>query len=92
MISRVMQVVALGVILTMFFTRLDNGQIYVQARVGVLQQVASVMFVGMLNCIAVFPQEYSLYKFEKLENAYDATGFFVAYSLNEIPFGKKNSM
>ncbi|KAJ3092891.1 hypothetical protein HK102_000867 [Quaeritorhiza haematococci] len=85
-LARVMQVFSLGVILALFHARMKLDQPYVQSRVGLLQQFLSVAFVGMLNCIAVFPQELTLFKFERHDNSYTVAAFFMSYTTNEVPF------
>ncbi|KND02196.1 uncharacterized protein SPPG_02683 [Spizellomyces punctatus DAOM BR117] len=84
--ARIMQVVALGIIFTLYFARLSKNQPSVQARMGLLQQQGSLIFVGMLNCIAVFPQELNLMKFEYRDNVYSVASFFFSYLTNELPF------
>lgn len=86
-LARVLQVFSLGVILVIYFAPLKLDQPYVQSRIGLLQEKSAVLFIGMLNCIAVFPAEYSLYKYEKMDRSYSAFAFFVSYCLIEIPFG-----
>ncbi|KAJ3166121.1 hypothetical protein HDU88_003669 [Geranomyces variabilis] len=84
--ARIMQVVALAVIFALYFSRLHLTQPSVQSRFGLLQQQGSLIFVGMLNCIAVFPQELSLMRFEYRDNVYSVGSFFLSYCINEFPF------
>ncbi|KAI8826161.1 P-loop containing nucleoside triphosphate hydrolase protein [Fimicolochytrium jonesii] len=84
--ARIMQVVALAVIFALYFAGLGKNQASVQSRFGILQQQGSLIFVGMLNCIAVFPQELSLMRFEYRDNVYSVASFFVSYCVNEFPF------
>ncbi|KAJ3155417.1 hypothetical protein HDU86_004319 [Geranomyces michiganensis] len=84
--ARIMQVVALAVIFALYFSRLHLTQPSVQSRFGLLQQQGSLIFVGMLNCIAVFPQELSLMRFEYRDNVYSVAAFFLSYCTNEFPF------
>ncbi|KAJ3010711.1 hypothetical protein HKX48_007231 [Thoreauomyces humboldtii] len=84
--ARVMQVVALAVIFALYFARLHTNQPSVQSRFGLLQQQGSLIFVGMLNCLAVFPQELNLMRFEFRDNVYSVWAFFLSYCTNEAPF------
>ncbi|KAJ1561017.1 hypothetical protein HK405_005184, partial [Cladochytrium tenue] len=84
--ARVLQVAALAVILTLYFVNLGHGQDSVTSRIGVLQSVGPVIFVGMLNCLAVFPQELLLFRFENQDGAYSVESFFWTYTVNELPF------
>ncbi|KAJ1549547.1 hypothetical protein HK405_011616 [Cladochytrium tenue] len=84
--ARIVQVTALAVILTLYFVNLNHNQGSVTSRLGILQQVGSVIFIGMLNCLAVFPQELQLYRFESQDGVYGAGSFFWTYTVNELPF------
>ncbi|KAJ3095113.1 hypothetical protein HDU97_007254 [Phlyctochytrium planicorne] len=83
--ARIFQGVALGVILTLYFARLKMDA-SVTSRIGFLQQVGALVFIGMLNCIAVFPQELRLFRFEHQDGVYSIESFFWTYTINEIPF------
>ncbi|KAI9350484.1 P-loop containing nucleoside triphosphate hydrolase protein [Zopfochytrium polystomum] len=84
--ARLMQVTALGVILTLYFARLGYDQNSATSRIGILQQLGAVVFIGMLNCLAVFPAELQLFRFEHQDGAYSAESFFWTYTINELPF------
>ncbi|TPX58866.1 hypothetical protein PhCBS80983_g02858 [Powellomyces hirtus] len=90
--ARIMQVVALAVIFALYFARLGLNQPSVQSRFGLLQQQGSLIFVGMLNCIAVFPQELHLMRIEFRDNVYSVWAFFVSYCVNEFPFEIASSL
>jgi hypothetical protein len=45
----------------------------------------SVLFIGLLNCVAVFPAERDLLYSEFSDRAYEMEPFFVAYNLIELP-------
>ena len=87
-IARLMQIVALGVIFALYFSPFQLDQPSVTSRIGFLQQCGAVTFVGMLNSLAVFPQELLLFKFEHQDGVYSTESFFWTYTINEIPFGK----
>ncbi|KAI8852348.1 hypothetical protein BC829DRAFT_440776 [Chytridium lagenaria] len=55
----------------------------VTGRLGFLQQTTALVFIGMLNCIAVFPQELRLFKFERMDGACSVEAFFWTYTVNE---------
>jgi hypothetical protein len=52
--ARVGQVLAFAIILMLYYTRLGRDQDSVQNRLGLVQEFTAVLFIGMLNCIAVF--------------------------------------
>jgi hypothetical protein len=47
-LTRVMQVSSFGIILALFFSRLGNDYVAVQNRVGYIQEISALVFVGML--------------------------------------------
>ena len=47
-LTRIMQVSSFGVILALFFSRLGNDYVAVQNRVGYIQEITPLLFVGML--------------------------------------------
>ncbi|KAJ2994375.1 hypothetical protein HDV02_001649 [Globomyces sp. JEL0801] len=85
LLSRILQVVSLGIIQALFFTPQGNDQASVQNRLGILQQSNSVLFVGLLNCVAAFPTEKAVLFYEYNDRAYSVESFFLAYNLLEIP-------
>ncbi|KAI8911576.1 P-loop containing nucleoside triphosphate hydrolase protein [Gorgonomyces haynaldii] len=84
-IARILQVTFLGVIICLYYAPQSNGQVGVQNRLGVLQQSISVLFVGMLNCVAVFPNERDTLFHEYADRAYNVGPFLLAYNMIEIP-------
>jgi hypothetical protein len=84
-ISRLFLLQTTGIALILLFSRLQSSPLYVQARIGIVQQVVSVLFMGTVNNIVIFPQEYRTFKFEKLEKLYGCLAFIISYSINEIP-------
>jgi hypothetical protein len=47
-LTRIMQVSSFGVILALFYSRLGNDYVAVQNRVGYIQDITSLVFIGML--------------------------------------------
>ena len=47
-LTRIMQVSSFGIILALFYSRLGNDYIAVQNRVGYIQEISALVFVGML--------------------------------------------
>ncbi|EGF82438.1 hypothetical protein BATDEDRAFT_86245 [Batrachochytrium dendrobatidis JAM81] len=84
-IARIMQVVFLGIIQAIYLPNQSYNQTSIQNRIGVLQQTVAVLFVGLLNCVAVFPPERDLLYHEFADGAYTLGPFFFAYNLIEIP-------
>lgn len=75
-----------SVILCIFYARLGSDYVYsLQDRVGLLYEFTALIFVGMLNCIAVFPSERNVYYREAADGAYSAASFLLTYTALEIP-------
>ncbi|KAJ2993420.1 hypothetical protein HDV02_002427 [Globomyces sp. JEL0801] len=83
--TRILQVVALGIIQVLFYTRIGTDQAGVQNRLGALQQTFAVMFVGVLNCVALFPNEKKTLIHEHHDRIYSLWSFFLSYIIIEIP-------
>lgn len=84
--ARIMQVVGLTIILTLFFAPLRHDSYSIQNRMGFVQQVGAFYFVGMLQNIAVYPFERDVFVQENRDGAYGPCAFLAAYSLLEVPF------
>jgi hypothetical protein len=83
--GRLSQLLGLGTVLTAFFAPLRNDYYSVQSRVGYVQEISSIYFVGMLNSIAMFPYERAVFYREDDDNTYPLEAFFFYYSALEIP-------
>lgn len=86
LIARTMQVIGLGIILALFFSPLKADYYSIQNRVGVIQQFCSLYFVGMLQNIAIYPNEKAVFYRENDDGAYSVEAFLAQYTLVEVPF------
>lgn len=84
-LGRISQLVGLGVVLTAFFAPLKTDYYAVQTRVGFVQSMSSMFFIGMLNSIALYPAERDIYYHEDRDGTYPLEAFFLYYSAIEIP-------
>lgn len=84
--ARIMQIVGIGIILALFFTPLRHGMVGVQNRIGLLQEVTALYFVGMLNNMAVYPKDRAVFYREHDDGAYGVASFALSYLILEIPF------
>ncbi|RPA99436.1 P-loop containing nucleoside triphosphate hydrolase protein [Choiromyces venosus 120613-1] len=84
-IARIMQVIGLGIVVTLYFAPLGNDYISVQNRLGFIQQILPVYFVGMLQNVALYPLERDVFYREHDDRTYGVTAFFLAYLTNELP-------
>ena len=83
--ARLMQSVSFGIILCIFYTRIDSDFRSVQNRIGLLYELMALIFVGMLNCIAVFPAERNVFYRECADGTYGTAAFILTYTALEIP-------
>ncbi|PGH21586.1 hypothetical protein AJ80_03146 [Polytolypa hystricis UAMH7299] len=84
--ARTMQVIAMGIIITLFFAPLKRDYEAVQSRMGLLQEFAALYFVGMLQNIAVYPYERDVFYREHADNCYSIEAFILQYTALEVPF------
>ena len=84
--ARVGQVLAFAVILAIYYTRLVYNQDSVQNRLGLIQEFTAVLFIGMLNNIAVFVDERNIFFREFADRSYGTAPFFFSYLATEIVF------
>lgn len=85
-IGRIMQIWGMSIIATFFFAPLKKDFYSIQTRLGFVQQVAPVYFVGMLNNIAIYPDEQAVFYREHDDRAYSVEAFLVQYTALELPF------
>lgn len=85
-VARTTQVLGYAICLTLFFAPLKTDYYSVQTRLGFIQEFAPLYFVGMLQNVAVYPDEKTVFYREHDDNAYSVEAFFLQYTLAEIPF------
>ena len=85
-LARIMQVVGFVIILTLFFAPLKSNLYSVQSRLGFIQEFAAMYFVGMLQNVAVYPNEKEVFYREHDDGAYSVEAFFLQYTTLEVPF------
>jgi ABC-type multidrug transport system ATPase subunit len=86
LIARIMQVIGLGIILTLFFAPLKNDYYSVQNRLGFIQEFCAFYFVGMLQNVAVYPTEKDVFYRENDDGTYGVEAFLAQYITLEVPF------
>ncbi|KAF9889185.1 hypothetical protein FE257_007674 [Aspergillus nanangensis] len=84
--ARSMQVLGIGIIMALFFAPLKNDYAAVQSRMGFVQEFAALYFVGMLQNIAIYPNERDVFYREEADNCYSAETFILQYTTLEVPF------
>ncbi|PQE16403.1 ABC transporter protein [Rutstroemia sp. NJR-2017a BVV2] len=91
-LARTMQVIGLSLMFTLFFAPIHNDYYAVQNRMGILQEVGALYFVGMLQNIAVYPNERDTFYQEDDDGVYGVEAFLTTYTLLEVPFEILSSM
>ncbi|KAL8833210.1 MAG: hypothetical protein Q9170_004405, partial [Blastenia crenularia] len=86
LIARTTQVLGFATILTLFFAPLKHDTYSIQTRLGFIQEFEALYFVGMLQNVAVFPAEKSVFEREHDDGAYGVPAFFLTYTVLELPF------
>ncbi|KAK2763762.1 hypothetical protein FQN54_009379 [Arachnomyces sp. PD_36] len=84
--ARIMQVIGISIILALFFAPLKHDYPAVQSRMGYIQEVAALYFVGMLQNIAIYPNERDVFYREEADSCYSAETFILQYTALEVPF------
>ena len=85
-IARTTQVLGFAIIVTLYFAPLQSDYYSIQSRLGFLQEIAAIYFVGMLQNVAVYPDEKAVFYREHDDDAYPISAFFLQYTIAEIPF------
>ncbi|RFU34068.1 hypothetical protein B7463_g2324, partial [Scytalidium lignicola] len=84
--ARTMQVLGLGIILTLFFAPLKHDYYSIQNRIGFIQEFCAFYFVGMLQNVAIYPNEKDVFYRENDDGTYGVEAFFAQYITLEVPF------
>lgn len=84
--ARTMQVIGLGIILTLFFAPLKHDYYSIQTRIGFIQEFCAFYFVGMLQNVAIYPNEKDVFYRENDDGTYGVEAFFAQYITLEVPF------
>lgn len=86
LIARTMQVTGLAIILALFFAPLKFDYYSVQSRLGFIQEFCAFYFVGMLQNVAIYPNEKEVFYREDDDGTYGVEAFFAQYLTLEVPF------
>ncbi|KAJ6092503.1 hypothetical protein N7486_007792 [Penicillium sp. IBT 16267x] len=84
--ARSMQILGIAIVIALFFAPLKNDYAAVQSRMGFVQEFSALYFVGMLQNIAIYPNERDVFYREESDNCYSAETFILSYTIIEVPF------
>lgn len=84
--ARIGQVAGIAVVLALYFSPLGSGAYGISNQLGLIQEITSLYFVGMLNNMAIYPADRDVFYREYDDGVYGVLPFFAAYTAMEIPF------
>lgn len=84
--ARIGQVAGIAVIIALYFSPLREGYVGVLNRLGLIQEVTALYFVGMLNNMAIYPADRDVFYREYDDGVYGVLPFFASYTAMELPF------
>ncbi|CAI5758932.1 unnamed protein product [Candida verbasci] len=84
-ISRCGQTIFLSIIHTLFFAPLPNSQDGISNRLGLVQDVLNLYYVGLVNNLTLYPFEKDLFYQEYKDGIYGVFEFSLSYLINELP-------
>ncbi|ODV98223.1 hypothetical protein PACTADRAFT_48022 [Pachysolen tannophilus NRRL Y-2460] len=82
---RVIQVLGLGVLQALFFSPLSNSADSISNRLGLIQEVMNLYYVGFINNVTLYPTEKNYFYSDYTDQIYDIEAFFFAYLSVELP-------
>lgn len=83
---RLGQPCGVSVIHALYFAPLKNNVESISNRLGLIQNVMNMYYVGFLNNMALYPAEKFTFYQEYQDDVYSTTTFMLCYLLNELPF------
>lgn len=83
--AKYLLVVLLAVLYVLFFTPLRLTQDGITNRLGLVQEVLLLYYVGLINNLSLYPFERDLFYTEYRDGIYGAVEFMAAYAINEFP-------
>lgn len=90
--ARIGQVAGIAIVLALYFAPVGKGAVGISNRLGLIQQVTSLYFVGMLNNMAIYPADRDVFYREYDDGVYGVLPFFLTYTAIELPFELCTSM
>lgn len=85
MFNRITQCLFYALILACFYAPVGTDQAAIQDTIGLLYELTPLCFIGMLNCVAIFPAERDVFYREYLDGVYSSWAFIAAYDTIAIP-------
>lgn len=86
LVLKVAQLVLFGVCLALFFAPAKHGPTGISDRLGLIQEVLMILWIGCFNNLSMYPQERNLFHAEYRDGTYGALTFNLSYVVQELPF------
>lgn len=83
--ARAFQTVLLAIIHALYFSPLKNNPDGISNRLGLVQEVLNIYFVGLINNVTLFPIERDIFYLDYSDGIYGPVEFSASYLLNELP-------
>lgn len=83
--ARAGQTIFLSIVHTLYFAPLKNSEEGISNRLGLIQEVLNLYFVGLINNVTLYPVERNLFYQEYKDGIYGTLEFAASYLLNELP-------
>ncbi|ODV77493.1 ABC transporter family protein [Suhomyces tanzawaensis NRRL Y-17324] len=83
--AKMFQTILLAIVHTLFFARLKDNQQGITNRLGLVQEVLNLYFVGLINNISLYPIERNIFYQEYKDGVYGVAEFNLSYLINELP-------
>lgn len=84
--TKVYTMFLLAIVYALFFAPLRNNYQGIDNRLGLIQSICNLYFVGLLNNLSLFPSTRNLFHQEYKDGTYGVTIFSAAYLIVALPF------
>lgn len=85
LMARAFQITVLAIVHSLYFAPLRNSEEGISNRLGLVQEVLNIYFVGLVNNITLYPVERDIFYQEYKDRIYGVAEFSLSYLLNEVP-------
>ncbi|KAI1746956.1 hypothetical protein F4782DRAFT_468209 [Xylaria castorea] len=86
LLARTFQVIGLAILLALFFAPLHHDYYSIQNRIGFVQEICALYFIGMLQNVAIYSTEREVFYREDDDAVYSVEAFLATYTILELPF------
>lgn len=86
LLTKVFTIFILAIVYALFFAPLKNTVPGISNRLGLIQNICNMYFVGLLNNLSLFPSQRDLFHQEYKDRTYGVAMFSSVYTVVAIPF------